>query len=288
MRVFRAARAQLAECPVWMPDGRLLWVDALAGEVHVSGLDAAPGQDRVRAYGGIVGSVTPVGDNTLVIGLGTQVWLTEAAGNLARLLAEIDHPHPDHHLNDASADPHGRLVIGSVNERDAGRTAGLFQLNRDGYRKLRGDMRLGNGLDWTPDGSTLYFTDSLDQLIFAADYHEDGSFTGERAFAHVADGLPDGLAVDSEGCVWSAVWGAGRIDRYAPDGAIIDRVMVPAPHVTSLAFGGHDLATLFITTARDGLSPEELASAPESGSVFMAATSVPGQPVRLIDPAHLP
>ena len=78
MRVFRAARAQLAECPVWMPDGRLLWVDALAGEVHVSGLDAAPGQDLVRAYGGIVGSVTPVGDGTLVIGLGAQVWLTEA------------------------------------------------------------------------------------------------------------------------------------------------------------------------------------------------------------------
>lgn len=271
-----------------MPDGRLLWVDALAGEVHVSGLDAAPGQDLVRAYGGIVGSVTPVGDGTLVIGLGAQVWLTEATGTLTRLLTEIDHPHPDHHLNDAGADPHGRLVIGSVNERDTGRTAGLFQLNRDGYRKLRADMRLGNGLDWTPDGSTLYFTDSLDQLIFAADYHEDGSFTGERVFAHVVGGLPDGLAVDSEGCVWSAVWGAGRIDRYAPDGAIIDRVLVPAPRVTSLAFGGHDLTTLFITTARDGLSPEELASAPESGSVFMAVTSVPGQPVRLIDPAHLP
>ncbi len=288
MRVFRAAHAQLAECPVWMPDGRLIWVDALAGEVHASGLAAAPGQDQVCSYGGIVGSVTPAADGTLVIGLGTQAWLTDAAGTLVRLLAEIGHSHPGHHLNDASADPHGRLVIGSVNDRDAGRTAGLFQLTGGGYRKLRGDMRLSNGLDWTPDGSTLYFTDSLDQLIFAADYHEDGSFTGERVFARVADGLPDGLAVDADGCVWSAVWGAGRIDRYAPDGTITGRITVPAPQVTSLAFGGDNLTTLFITTARDGLSAQELASAPESGSVFMAAASVPGQPVRLIDPAHLP
>jgi sugar lactone lactonase YvrE len=288
MRVFRAARAQLAECPVWMADGRLLWVDALAGEVHASGLAAASGPDQVRAYGGIVGSVTPVADGTLVIGRGTQVWLTDGAGALVRLLAEIGHPHPDHHLNDAAADPQGRLLIGSVNERDAGRTAGLFQLTGGGYRKLRGDMRLSNGLDWTPDGGTLYFTDSLDQLIFTADYHDDGSFTGERAFARVAGGLPDGLAVDADGCVWSAVWGAGRIDRYAPDGTITDRVTVPAPHVTSLAFGGDDLTTLFITSARDGLSAQELAAAPGSGSVFMAAASVPGQPVRLIDPAQLP
>ena len=84
------------------------------------------------------------------------------------------------------------------------------------------------------------------------------------------------------------MWGAGRIDRYAPDGTITGRITVPAPQVTSLAFGGDNLTTLFITTARDGLSAQELASAPESGSVFMAAASVPGQPVRLIDPAHLP
>jgi len=271
-----------------MPDGRLIWVDALAGEVHASGLGTDPGQDQVSGYGGIVGSVTPVADGTLVIGLGTQVWLADAAGTLVRRLAEIGHSHPGHHLNDASADPHGRLVIGSVNERDAGRTAGLFQLTRGGYRKLRGDMRLSNGLDWTPDGGTLYFTDSLDQLIFAADYHEDGSVTGERVFARVADGLPDGLAVDADGCVWSAVWGAGRIDRYAPDGTITGHITVPAPQVTSLAFGGDDLATLFITTARDGLSARDLASAPDSGSVFMAEASAPGQPVRLIDPVHLP
>ena len=102
------------------------------------------------------------------------------------------------------------------------------------------------------------------------------------------DGLPDGLAVDADGCVWSAVWGAGRIDRYAPDGRMISTLHVPAPHVTSLTFGGRDLTTLFITTARDGLGPRELAAAPGSGSLFMAQASVPGQPVRLLDPAWLP
>src|SRR5262245_16247104 len=122
MRVFRAARAHLAECPVWMPDGRLRWVDAFAGKVHASALAAAAGPDQVHAYGGIVGSVTPVADGTWVIGRDTQVWLTDGAGTLTRLLAEIGHPHPEHHLNDAGADPHGRLLIGSVNERDAGRT----------------------------------------------------------------------------------------------------------------------------------------------------------------------
>lgn len=287
-RVFRAAGSQLAECPVWGPDGRLTWVDALIGEIHVSALDAAPSEDLVHAHGGIVGSVIPVADGTWVIGLNRQVWLIDAAGTHLRLLAEIDHPHPDHHLNDAKADPRGRLVIGSVNERHDAPTAGLFQLAPGGYRELRAGMRLSNGLDWSPDEHTFYYTDSDAHLIFAADYHEDGTLTGERAFAHVGDGLPDGLAVDAEGCVWSAIWGAGRIERFAPDGRNIGRIRIPAPKVTSLAFGSPDLATLFITTARDGLDEEELTAAPQSGSLFTIPLGVPGQPVRLLDPAQLP
>ena len=286
MQVFRAAGAHLAECPVWAPDGYLTWVDAFAGKVHTSAL-GDPARDRVTAHDGTVGSVTPVADGTWVIGLDQQVWLTDAAGARSRLLAEIGHLHPDHHLNDAKADPDGRLVIGSVNERKGTPTAGLFQLTPGGYRTLRGAMQLSNGLDWSPDAGTFYFTDSDARLIFSAAYH-DGSFSGEKVFARVADGLPDGLAVDAEGCVWSAVWGAGRIDRYAPDGRVIGAVHVPAPHVTSLTFGGRDLSTLFITTARDGLDAEELAAAPGSGSLFMAEAGVPGQPARLLDPARLP
>jgi sugar lactone lactonase YvrE len=287
-RVFRAARAHLAECPVWGPDGRLTWVDAFVGEVHVSALDAAPAEDLVHAHGGIVGSVIPVADGTWVIGLDRQVWLIDAAGTHLRRLAEIDHPHQDHHLNDAKADPLGRLVIGSVNERHDEPTAGLFQLIPDGYRELRAGMRLSNGLDWSPDERTFYYTDSDVRLIFAAEYHEDGTLTGERVFTHVADGLPDGLAVDAEGCVWSAVWGAGRVERFAPDGRSIGRIRLPAPHVTSVTFGGPSLATLFVTTARDELGEQELRAAPQSGSLFAIPVSVPGQPVRLLDPAQLP
>ena len=286
MQVFRAAGAHLAECPVWTPDGYLTWVDAFAGKVHTSALDD-PARDRVAAHDGTVGSVIPVADGTWVIGLNQQVWLTDAAGARSRLLAEIGHSHPDHHLNDAKADPDGRLVIGSVNERKGTPTAGLFQLTPGGYRTLRGAMQLSNGLDWSPDARTFYFTDSDARLIFSADYH-DGSLSGEKVFARVAGGLPDGLAVDADGCVWSAVWGAGRIDRYAPDGRMISTLRVPAPHVTSLTFGGRDLSTLFITTARDGLGPRELEAAPGSGSLFMVQASVPGQPVRLLDPAWLP
>jgi xylono-1,5-lactonase len=263
-------------------------VDAFAGEVHVSAVAGRPADDAVYAHGGIVGSVIPVADGTWVIGRDLQVWLTDAAGAHLRLLAEIGHPHPGHHLNDAKADPRGRLVIGSVSERPDSPTGGLFQLMPGGYRELRATMQLSNGLDWSPDGRTFYYTDSGAQLIYAADYHQDGTFTGEREFSRVADGLPDGLAVDAEGCVWSAVWGAGRIDRYAPDGTRIGQVSVPAPHVTSLAFGGPDLTTLFITTARDGLSEDELRAAPQSGSVFTSPAGVPGQPARLLDPARLP
>ena len=286
MQVFRAAGAHLAECPVWTPDGYLTWVDAFAGKVHTSALDD-PARDRVAAHDGTVGSVTPVAGGTWVIGLNQQVWLTDAAGTRSRLLAEIEHAHPDHHLNDAKADPDGRLVIGSVNEREGTPTAGLFQLTPGGYRTLRGAMQLSNGLDWSPDGRTFYFTDSTAQLIFSAGYR-DGSLTGEKVFARVDGGVPDGLAVDAEGGVWSAVWGGGRIDQYAPDGRRIGVIRVPAPHVTSLAFGGHDLTTMFITTARDGLSAQELEAAPGSGSLFMVQASVPGQPARLLDPARFP
>ena len=269
-----------------MRDGHLAWVDALAGEVHISAVDGRQSDDAVHAHGGIVGSVIPVADGTWVIGRDLQVWLTDADGVRLRLVAEIE--HLGHHLNDAKADPQGRLVVGSVSEHPSSPTGGLFQLTPDGYRELRGGMQLSNGLDWTPDGRVFYFTDSLAHLIYVAEYHDDGTFSGEREFARVVDGEPDGLAVDAEGCVWSAVWGAGRIDRYTPDGIRIGQVHVPAPHVTSLAFGGPDLTTLFITSARDGLSADQLRAAPESGSVFVSPTDVSGQPTRLLDPALLP
>ena len=138
---------------------------------------------------------------------------------------------------------------------------------------------VSNGLGWSPDGKIMYFTDSGTGTIYKFDFDmETGTLDHMRAFAVVdqTDGIPDGLAVDAEGFVWSACWDGWQIKRYDPDGKVIQCLNLPVPRVTSLAFGGETLDMLFITTARLGLSESELREAPLSGGLFVAQVDVCG------------
>jgi sugar lactone lactonase YvrE len=194
-----------------------------------------------------------------------------------------DGDRPGNRFNDAKCDPRGRLWAGTMDDEEREASGRLYCVNDlKTARRFKDNVNLSNGLGWSPDGRTMYFVETLRSVIWAYDYNvDDGAATNERVFATVpsSDGWPDGICVDAEGCVWLAHWGGWRLTRFTPDGRV-DRVLkVPVPQVTSCAFGGAGLDTLYITTAAIGLDAIALAAAPLAGSLFAVQPGVRGLPV---------
>ena len=147
-------------------------------------------------------------------------------------------------------------------------------------------VQITNSLATSPDGGTLYFTDTPKRLIFAFDLEEEsGSLSNRRVLVEVTEGYPDGAVVDAQGCLWSARWGAGEVVRHAPDGAVMSRLKVPARQPTCPAFGGPDRKTLFVTSAREGLDAAALAKDPEAGNLYVFESDVAGLPVAPFKPS---
>ena len=189
-------------------------------------------------------------------------------------------------MNDGRVDRQGRFWVGSMVENESispdDRFSGeLYCL--DGKGEVRSHLQgigISNSLCWSPGGDVLYFGDSPKREIYAFDFDtRRGTLSNRCVFARTPDGtVPDGSTVDFEGFIWNAEWGQGRVVRYAPDGTVDTTVQLPASHVTCVAFGGPDLADLYVTTARYGLSEEALREQPQAGDVFVFSTSVHGLP----------
>ena len=156
----------------------------------------------------------------------------------------------------------------------------LYRLAPDGaVTELFGGVRLSNGLDWTDDLRLFYYADSLAGGVDVFDTDPDtGALSGRRRFVSTSGGLPDGLTLDAEGGLWLAVFGSGELRRYTPDGRLDTVVSLPVSQVTSAAFGGGDLSTLYITTARESFTPAELAAEPHAGDIFACTPGVAGRP----------
>ncbi len=190
-------------------------------------------------------------------------------------------------LNDGRTDAQGRFWAGSMVE-DAARagdnSAALYRLDGDGTLScLREGIAISNGLCSSPDGARLYFADSPTRQIRFFDPREDSVLSGPGTlFAETPPGaFPDGAAVDSDGCLWVALWGGGRVARFAPDGQLLLELPVPASQPTCVSFGGPDLDLLCVTSARDGLSESALAAEPEAGHAFIFRVGVRGLPENL-------
>jgi sugar lactone lactonase YvrE/DNA-binding IclR family transcriptional regulator len=273
--------AHLAEGPVWSArEKRLYWVDILAPSINR--FDPATRSNEEVALPRLVSAVVGRRDGGLVAL--TQSGLESfdfASGTLTPLVdpeAEIS----DNRFNDGKCDRQGRLWAGTM-RLDASRASGsLYAIRPDlSWERHDSGLIVANGLDWSPDGRTFYFADSAPGRIYAYDFDEDaGTLKRRRVFAEIeaAAGRPDGLAVDSEGCVWCAIWDGWCLHLYAPDGRLLREVKLPIPRPTSVAFGGDDLKTLFITSARVRLPSRILAEAPFSGGLFTLPVDVPGLP----------
>jgi sugar lactone lactonase YvrE len=264
-----------AEGPVWAPAwGGLRWVDMLAGEVLSLEAD---GTVRRRHVGDVVAALRPRRGGGAVLALERGFALEDADGTRTSL----DPLWTDAgvRMNEGGCDPDGRFWCGSMAYDQRPGAAALYRLAPDGStQRMLDGVTISNGLDWSPDGSLAYYADTATHRVDVFDYDRHSGLTGRRPFVEIPDdGNPDGLTVDADGGVWVALYGAGAVHRYGPDGALDAVVEVPTPRVTACTLGGPRLDELFVTTSREGLGPDD---DPLAGSLFRVDAGVAGQPVR--------
>ena len=275
------ARASLGECPVWAGDEQALyWIDINAPALHR--FDAATGHDVAMPMPSSIGCFALRARGGFVVALRDGVWLARGDGTLERKIADAPYD-PDHHrFNDGRADPRGRFFAGSMNERRDAESGALYRLDDGGaLRKVIGGVTISNGLAWSPDGRTMYHSDTPAHVIRAYDYDAaTGTPSRPRVFAQWRGETdrPDGGAVDSAGNYWSAFYRGGKLVQLSPRGEVLAVFPVPAMCPTMCAFGGPDLRTLYVTTARQMRDDDELARLPQSGGVFAMRVDVPGLP----------
>lgn len=266
-------RHLLAESPVWdAANDRLIWVDIEAGEVLTGLLE----DDAVTVTGSFkvddfVGVAVPATDGTLTVAGHTALWRLWTEGGHYHPMAEL--LTPDRRWNDGAVDPDGRLCVGSLTLIGEPEQNILVRLEHDGsVTYLDEDLSLTNGMAWSPSGDAMYVADTARSIIWARDYDPTSGRSDHRSVAFtIDDGVPDGLATDTDGNLWVAVWGPGQVRCYTPTGRLLRTVHVPAPQTSSVAFVGPDLDRLLITTASTGLTGDELAAYPESGYLFTLA-----------------
>ncbi|MDO8187084.1 SMP-30/gluconolactonase/LRE family protein [Conexibacter sp. JD483] len=267
--------ARLGEGPVWDAREQLLhWVDVEAGAWHR--FDPADGPRAPRTLGARLSLVVPRRRGGHVAAVDGALLLLDPAGRTEETI-ELLPPDGDLVLNDGACDARGRLWIGSASR--AGRPDGaLFRVDPDGtVTTAREGLAMANGIGWSPRHDTLYLVDSgTRELTAAPSDARAGTLGPPRTLATFADAIPDGLAVDADGVIWLALWGAGALTRLAPDGRELSRLPVPgAGQVTSCAFGA---GRLWITTAADGAPSGE----PHAGALLAhdapGASGVPSHP----------
>jgi sugar lactone lactonase YvrE len=275
--------AALGEGPYWVPeDDCLLWVDIEGARLHRTYF---PARETVTDSPGPVSAAFPaVGGGILIAGGAalTLLFPAERGGQwVARTIA--DTPARDGiRFNDAGVDPAGRVWVGSMHVTEAEPVGELYRLDPGSrLNPVVKNVTVSNGLGWSPDGSRMYYADTPLGRVDVFDYDPaTGEAFARRAFADLsaAEGVPDGLTVDADGCVWVAMWGGSALRRFTPDGEPDAVLPVPVSQPTSCAFGGPDLADLYITSARVGLTEDQLAAQPLAGRLLHVRPGPVGLP----------
>lgn len=275
--------AVLGEGPYWVPeDDCLLWVDIHRGQLHRTYF---PSGETVTldlgaasaAFPALAGGILTAGGSRLALHLPAErgeQWST-------RVIAEVP-AREGVRFNDAGVDPAGRVWVGSMHTGETEPIGQLLRLDHGGVLTVVVDgITVSNGLGWSPDGSRMYYVDSPVRRVDVFDYDPaTGRADSRRPFADLSafDGVPDGLTVDADGCVWVAIWGGGVLRRLAPDGSQDSVIVVPVSQPTSCAFGGPGMTDLYITTASIGLTEAELGEQPLAGRLLRLRPGPVGLP----------
>jgi L-arabinonolactonase len=262
----------LSECILWdEQNGVLWWTDIYA--CHLWCYNPVSGEEKRWNMPSTLGCFALTdAPGVLLLGLSKALARFDTRTEQLDVLVGVEAAFPAHRINDGRCDRAGNFVFGTTTEGVAGGLGGFYRY-KAGEVLQRLDLpapTIANSLCFSPDGATLYFTDSPSRRIMQCDYHAaSGSVSNIRLFADVSEGEPDGSTTDAQGYVWNAVWGGHVVIRYAPDGRIDQRVDLVAAQPSCVAFGGPSLDLLYVTSARRGLPHHEL----NSGRVYEIAGS---------------
>ncbi|MEP7245500.1 MAG: SMP-30/gluconolactonase/LRE family protein [Gammaproteobacteria bacterium] len=271
--------AQLGEGPFWSAAEQAVWfVDIKGRAVHR--YHEPSGGTRSWPAPSDPGFILPAQGGRLVCGLKTGLHhFDPASGDFKRF--EVVEPHaPDNRLNDGYVDPDGYLWFGSMDDRESASTGALYQLTDAGCRRRDADYVITNGPACSPNGRTLYHTDTLKKEIYAFARRSDGELAAKRVFARIgeSDGYPDGPIADSSGVLWTGLYGGWGLNQYSAEGELLGKLALPVANITKAAFGGADLRTLYITSAWKGLTSEQRAQQTLAGGLFRIRVDTAGLP----------
>ena len=273
------SRCELGEGIVWDASRQCLWWTDIDGR-RIWRFDPASKLTERFTPPDRVGFMAVATGGRLLVGAAKALYMVvratpSAAGTLTfDKLVDLEPGIPSTRVNDGRADRSGNVVFGTLDEQKPRQPLGSFYQysTKHGLRRLElPRCRVSNSICFSPDGRTMYFTDTPTGVIRRGDYDPDAAtVTNVRDFVTIdpRDGHPDGSIVDADGCLWNAAWGGAAVRRYRPNGTLDATVEIPTNNPTCPAFGGPELGTLYVTTSRQQHTADELARAPQAGGVF--------------------
>ena len=284
------APSLLGESPFWHPDeAALYWCDIPGRKLNR--WVPASASHREWALDAEPGCCAPLPGGDLLLAMRDGLFRFSPESGERRLLAEPPYDPATERFNDGKADPQGRLWVGTIYEPRTSKSAALYRFAAGRLERMAGELIVSNGLAFSPDGGTMYWSDTAAHRIDALDFDAAlGDLSRRRTWVQFPlkqdgqdlatyGGRPDGAAVDVEGAYWVAMFEGQRLLRLASDGRVLREVVLPVRCPTMPCFGGADLCTLFITTARYNRPAAELAAQPLAGCVLSLRVDVPGLPV---------
>ena len=287
--VVPVAPCELGESPLWHPDEQVLyWCDIPGKALHR--YDPAARAHESWSFPTDVACCAPVLGGGLLLAMRDGIWRFDRSGGQRKLLQAPPYDPTLERFNDGKADPQGRFWVGTIYEPRDPALAALYRLSQGALARVADGITVSNGLGWSPDGQTMYWSDTKAHTIYAFDFDAvTGGLSNRRVFASFAPrqagqdvagygGRPDGAAVDSEGCYWTAMFEGARLLRLSPAGEVVREVRLPVQCATMPCFGGADLRTLYVTTARHNRPEAELVRQPWAGCVLSLKVDVPGLP----------
>jgi sugar lactone lactonase YvrE len=279
----------LGESPLWHPQEQVLYWCDIPGR-RLNRYDPAAQQHRDWAFDTDVACCSPHAGGGLLLALRDGLWHFDPAADARTKLVAAPYDARVERFNDGKADAGGRLWVGTIYEPRDTASAALYRWAGGRLESVAGDITVSNGLAWSPDNTAMYWADTKAHTIYACDFDAaHGLPSNRRVFARFPvrapnapldryGGRPDGAAVDAEGCYWIAMFEGARVLRLSPRGELLRTIHLPVRCPTMPCFGGPDLRTLYITTARENRPADELAAMPWSGRVLTLRVDVPGLP----------